>query len=239
MQQYLAKRRVLENRSPKPGRGPYSPRCITGTSALAAERSRNGQQRQERAAIGIQQSDARSGAHQASHRKSCTVSPHAYDTTGPDSDPANQSCTASRVRHPMCALHAISCGASPPRGHRGCKRRVLSRITRNSTTSCGLPRWRPGSCEVRLPALDRAALDRVPLTNPVRVALARAAVELAVAGAVQLRPAAAGAGAAHESTRRRAPREPPQQPRPHSESVSAGPLFRKRRTSGPPWLKRP
>jgi len=66
----------------------------------------------------------------------------------------------------------------------------------------------------------------VPLTNPVPVALARAVAELAVAGAVQLRPAAAGAEAAHESTRRRAPREPPQQPRPHSESVCAGPLFR-------------
>ena len=62
--------------------------------------------------------------------------------------------------------------------------------------------------------------------------------ELAAAGGARPRPVPAAGGAAAGNTPRRAPGEPRRRPLPLYGTPGGGPLFRKGRTSVPPWLKR-
>jgi hypothetical protein len=223
-------------------RGPdegHSGRAETTISPPSTQDGRaNKQQRAENVAISSQQRDARGGRRRASDRTACMTcirTAHQCAPRGSGGDPTTHPHARMSPRDPAHLRQVASYIALPPPGHRGCEPHTLAQLTCTFTTAWRPSEWRSGRstrrCEAQLPAPYR-----LPLTNPVPVGLAAAAEP---AAGVQLRLAAVAAVAVAESTRRRAPREPQQQPVPHNGTACGGPLFRKRRTSGPPWLKRP
>lgn len=228
--------RLLKSVPTGPEEG-HSRRAETTISRPAPQDGRaNKQQRQENAAIGSQQRDARGGERRASHRTACNRTPHQCASRDPGSDAATHSHARVSRQDPAHVRQVASYMVLPPPGHRRCEPRAFAQLTHIFTTAWRPSEWRSGRstrrCEAQLPAPYR-----LPLTNPAPVGLASAAAE--PAAGVQLRLAAVVAGAVAERTRRRAPREPQQQPLLHNGTACGGPLFRKRRTSGPPWLKRP